>query len=67
MKINKCYKLVCNLYCKKKLVRTRALKQALNHRLFSKIVHRVIHCNQEALIKPYINMNNKFRKEAKNE
>ena len=52
---------------KKKLVRTRALKQALNHRLFSKIVHRVIHCNQEALIKPYINMNNKFRKEAKNE
>ena len=56
-----------SLWQKNYVVCTRALKPALNHRLFLKIVHRVIQCNQEAWIKRYINMNNKFRKEAKND
>ena len=45
----------------------RALKQALNHGLVIKDVHRVIKFNQEAWLKPYIDMNNKLRTEAKNE
>ena len=43
MKIKKCNKLACHLYDKKEyVVHIRALKQALNHRLISKEVHRVI-------------------------
>ena len=45
----------------------RALKQALNHGLIFKKVHRVIEFNQEAWLKPYINMNTKLRTEAKND
>ena len=49
MKINKCKKLTCNLYEKNKYgVHIRALKQALNHGLILKNVHRVIEFNQEA-------------------
>ena len=32
-------------------------KQALNHELILKKVHRVIKSNQEAFLKPYIDMN----------
>ena len=43
MKITKCNKLLCNLYDKKEFViHIRALKQALNHGLILKKVHRVI-------------------------
>ena len=45
----------------------RVLKQALNHGLVLKKVHRVIQFNQEDWLKPYIDMNTKLRKEAKNE
>ena len=45
----------------------RTLKQALNHGLILKKVHQVIQFNQKAWLKPYINMNTKLRKEAKNE
>ena len=45
----------------------RALKQALNHGLILKSVHRVIQFNQEAWLKPYIDMNTKLKKGAKNE
>ena len=45
----------------------RALKQALNHRLILKKVQRVIQFNQEAWLKPYIDVNTKLRKEAKND
>ena len=45
----------------------RALKQALNHGLILNEVHRVIQFNQEAWLKPYIDMNTKLRKEAKSE
>ena len=44
----------------------RALKQALNHGLKLKSVHRVIKFNQKAWLKPYIDMN-KLRTNAKNE
>ena len=43
MEINKCKKLVCNLYDKKKyVVHINSLKQALNHRLKFKKIHRII-------------------------
>ena len=58
MKINKCSKLVCNLYDKSKyVVHIRSLKQALNRGLISKKVHRIIQFNQEAWIEKYINKN----------
>ena len=68
MKIEKCNKLVCKIQDKgKHVVHIRALKQALNHGLILKKVHRVIQFNQKAWLKPYIDMNTKLRKEAKNE
>ena len=67
MKIDKCKKLVCNLYNKEKyVVQIRSLKQALNHGLILKKVHRVIQFNQEAWVKPYIDINTELRKKAKN-
>ena len=45
----------------------RALKEALNHGLILKEVHRVIRFNQEAWLEPYTDINTKLRKEAKNE
>ena len=43
MKIDKCEKLVCNLLNKKKyVVHIKSLKQALNHGLKLKRVHRII-------------------------
>ena len=66
MKIDKCKKLVCNLCDKKNYaVHIRSLKQALNHGLILKKVHRVIQFNQEAWLKPYIDMNTELRKKAK--
>ena len=68
MKINKCNKLVCNLYQKKNYVaQIRSLKQALNHGSIFKKVHRVIQFNQEAWLKEYIDMNTELRKYAKND
>ena len=45
----------------------KVVKQALNHGLVFKKVHRVIQFNQKGLLKPYIDMNTKLRKEAKND
>ena len=45
----------------------RNLKQALNHRLILKKVHKVIKFNQDAWLKPYIGMNTGLRKKAKND
>ena len=68
MKIDKYKKLVCNLSNKKKYgAHINTLKQALNHGLKLKKIHRVIEFNQEAWLKPYINMNTELRKEAKND
>ena len=68
LKINKCKKLVCNLYDKKKyVVHINSLKQALNHGLKLKKIHRIIELNQEAWLKPYIDMNTELRKLARND
>ena len=68
MKIDKCNKLVCNLSNKKKYVtHINSLKQALNHGLKLKKVHRVIEFNQKESLKPYIDMNTELRKAAKND
>ena len=68
MKINKCSKLVCTLFDKENyVVHTRALKQALNHGLILKKVHRVIQFNQEEILNSYIDMNTKLRMNVKND
>ena len=68
MEVNKCKKLVCNLFNKKKHVaHINALKQVLNHGLKLKKIHRVIKFNQEAWLKPYIDMNTELREVAKND
>ena len=68
MKIDKCNKLVCNIFNKKKYVtHINSLKQALNHGLKLKKVLRIIEFNQEAWLKPYNDMNTKLRKAAKND
>ena len=68
MKIDKCKKLVCKLYDEKNhVVHIRSFKQALNHGLILKKVHRVIQFYQEAWLKPYIDMNTEDRKNAKND
>ena len=54
---DKCENVVC----------IKSLKQALNHGLILKKVHRVISFNQDDWLKPYIELNNKLRTEAKNE
>ena len=66
MKIDKCKKLVYNLYNKKKyVVHIRSLKQALNHGLILKKVHRVFQFNQKAWLKSYIDMKTELRKKGK--
>ena len=61
-------KLICNIEDKEKyVVYIKALKQALNHGLVSKKVNGVIQFNQKDWLKPYIDMNTKLIKEAKND
>ena len=49
MKIDKCKKLVCNLLNENKyVIHIKSLKQALNHGLKFKKVHRIIEFNQKA-------------------
>ena len=58
------------MYCQDKenyVVHIRAVKQALNHGLILKEVHNVIQFNQEAWLKPYIDMNTELRKKSKKE
>ena len=68
IKIDKCKKLVCNLHNKKKnVVHIKSLKQALNHGLKLKRVHRIIEFSQKAQLKPYIDINTELRKLAKDD
>ena len=68
MKIDKCKKLVCNLHNKMKyIVFIKSLKQALTHGLKFQKIHRIIEFNQEAWLKPYIDMNTELRKVASND
>ena len=67
MEVNKCKKLVCNLFNKKKyVVHINVLKQALNHGLKLKKIHRIIKFNRKEWLKHYIDMNTELRKAAKN-
>ena len=67
-KIRRVEKLICSIEDKERyVIHIRALKQALNHGLKLKKVHIVIQFNQKAWLKPYIDINTKFRIEAKNE
>ena len=68
MEINKCKKLVCNLFNKKQyVIHVNSLKLALNHGLKLKRIHRIIEYNQKEWLKTYIDMNTELRKEAKND
>ena len=68
IKIDKCNKLICNVFNKKKyFTHINSLKQTLNHGLKLKKIHRMIKFNQEAWLKPYIDMNTELRKAAKND
>ena len=49
------------------VIHIKSLKQALNHGVVLKKVYRVISCNQDEWLKPYIEMNNKLRTKAKND
>ena len=67
-KVNKVEKLICSIEDKDKyVIHIRVLKQALNHGSVLRKVHRVIQFNQRACLRPYIEMNTKLRKEAKND
>ena len=45
----------------------KSLKQALNHELKLKKIHRIIEFNQEAWLKPYIDMDTELKKVSKND
>ena len=67
MKIEEVEKLANNLHDKTEyVIHIRNLKQALNHGLVLKKVHRVIKFNQKSWLKPCIDMNTKLRQKAKN-
>ena len=68
MVINNTKKLVCNLNDKKNyIVHINVLKQALDHGLKLRKVHRVIEFEQEAWLKEYIDVNTELRKKATND
>ena len=68
MKFEKVEKFVVNLHDKTEyVIHKRNLKQALNHGLVFKKVHKVIRFNQNTWLKPYIDMNTDLRKKAKND
>ena len=57
---------ITNLHDKTEyVIHVRNLKQAINHRLILKKVHRVIKFNQNAWLKPYTDMNTKLRQKQK--
>ena len=68
MKIEEVQKLVANLHdIKEYVIHVKNLKQELNHGLVLKKGYRVIKLNQEAWLKPYIEMNREISKNAKND
>ena len=68
MVINNTKKLVCNLQDKKNyVVHINVLKQALDHGLKLRKVHRVIEFDREAWLKEYIDVNTELRKKASND
>ena len=67
MKTEKIEKLVANLHDKTEyVIHIQKSKQALNNWLVFKKFHRLIKFIQNALLKPYIDMNTGLRKKGKN-
>ena len=67
-KVEKVEKLICSIEDREKyVIHIRALKQALNHGLKLKKVHRIIQFKQKSWLKPHIDMNTELTKKAKNE
>ena len=67
MAIEKVEKLVANLHDKTEyVIHIRNLKQASDHKLVLKKVHKVIKFNQNVRLKPHIDMNTDLRQETKN-
>ena len=63
MKIQKVKELVANLNNKTEyFIGIRNLKQALNHGLVFKKLHKVIQFNQNAWLNPYIDINTDLKK-----
>ena len=68
MVINNTKKLVCNLHDKKNyVVHINVLKEALDHGLKLRKVHRVIEFDQGAPLKEYIDVNTELRKKGSND
>ena len=68
MKVNGVEKLIPNLYNKRKyIIHIRALKQALDHGLVLKKIHRCIRFKQSPWMKEYIDFNTRLRTAAKND
>ena len=66
MKIEKVEKLVANSHDKTEyVICIKNLKQAINHGLVLKKVHKVIKFNKNAWLKPCIDMNRDLRKKSK--
>ena len=66
MKIEKVKKLVANIDDKTEyVIHIRNLKQALNHGLVLKKLHRIIEFKQKAWLKSCIDMNINLRKKGK--
>ena len=63
MKTGKVEKLITNLLYKTEyIIHIRNLKEAVNHELLLKRVHRVLKSNQKVWLKPDIDLNTKLRK-----
>ena len=68
MKIKKVEMLVANLHNRlEHVIHIRNSNQALNHGLVFYKVHKSIKFNQNAWLKPYIDLNTDLRKKAKND
>ena len=66
IKAEKTEKLVANLHDKEEhVIHIRNLKQALNHKIVLKKLHRVIKLNQKAQLKSYIGINTELKKMEK--
>ena len=68
IRVNGVEKLVPNLFNKEKyVIHIKALKQALDHGLVLRKIHRVIQFKQSSWMKEYIDINTKLRTAAKND
>ncbi|XP_055384219.1 uncharacterized protein LOC129613909 [Condylostylus longicornis] len=64
----KCSKLICDLNNKERyIIHYKNLKHCLEHGLILKKIHRILEFDQSCWLKPYIEMNNSYRTNAKND